>query len=124
VHRVDRARQREAPREPLRHRFAKFVEPLVAGIAAELVDMGGHHWANERGHPMLRLAHRQADWRLARQGVAQKLAQPHERRTADGGPGGRGRIDALGGGHEHRLSGARPPHNGFLTIGAARLRAV
>ena len=117
------ARQLEAAAEPGGGRLAKRVEALVHRIAAELGDMGGQHWANERRDGVLRLADRQADRGLAGPGVAQQLAQPHERRAADIGPGGRGRGDAFGGGHEHRLKAApHPPHKGCPTIGAARLR--
>jgi len=53
--------------------------------------MGRDDWANERRHGVLRLAHRQADGGFAGLAVAQELAQPHERRAAGFGPGGRGR---------------------------------
>ena len=121
MRRINRARQREAPSEPCGSSLAERVEALVHGIAAELVDMGGEHGADERRHRVLRLAHRQADGGLAGRQVAQKLAQPHERRAADIGPGGRGGELAFGGGHEHRQKRRQhPPHQGSPTIGAAR----
>jgi hypothetical protein len=132
VHRIDRPRQFESPAEPLRRRLAEVVEPFVHGIAAELVDMGGNHRTDEGGNAVPGFANRKADGRFSRRAVAQELAQPHERRAADIGArgGGLGRVsgqrwgDAFGGGHVHRLSGARPPRNGFLNPRAARLRRV
>ena len=65
MRRINRARQREAPSEPCGSSLAERVEALVHGIAAELVDMGGEHGADERRHRVLRLAHGQADGGLA-----------------------------------------------------------
>ena len=100
--------------------------PLFTGIAAELVDMGGQHRADERRHAVLRLADRQADGGLARRRIAQQLAQPHERRAHRCRPAaGEGGATAFGGGHEHRQKRRQhPPHKGSPTIGAARLRPV
>src|SRR6185369_241829 len=88
---IDWPRQLEAAAEPLGGGGAELVEPLVHGIAAELGQMGGEHWANERGHRVLRLADREADCGHAGWEVGQKLAQPHERRAARGRAGRRGR---------------------------------
>ena len=69
--RIDRAGQGESPSEPGRGGGAELVEPLVHGVLAELVERGGQHWANERRHPVLRLADGEADRRLSRRLVAQ-----------------------------------------------------
>ena len=97
--------------EPVGGRAAERVGALVHRIAAEIADIRSQHRADKGGHRMLRLADRQADRRLAGRGIAQQLAQPHERRAAVdgpiagngiGGPGGRWRLLAFGGVHEHR----------------------
>ena len=69
--RIDRPGQGEPPPEPGRGGGAELVEPLVHGVLAELVERGGQHWANERRHPVLRLADREADRGLPRRDVAQ-----------------------------------------------------
>ena len=89
--RIDRAGQGEPAPKPGRGGLAELVEPLVHGVLAELVERGGEHRANERRYPVLGLADGEADRRLARRFVAQKLAQPHKRRAHGEGPVGRGR---------------------------------
>src|SRR4029453_16858279 len=79
---IDGAWQREAPPEPVGGRGAEIVEALVHGIAAEFVDMGRKDGGDEGRYGMLRLAHGEADRRLAGLGRTEKLAQPHERRAA------------------------------------------
>ena len=76
--------------------------------------MGGENRADECRHGMLRLAHGQADRGLSGFDVAQELAQPHERRAADVGSGGRSGMNAFGGGHEHGQSGAKTAARGFV----------
>ena len=121
--RIDRARQGKAPPEPGCSRLAKGVQALVHGISAKLVDMGGQDRADECRHAVLWFAHGEADRGFAGLEVAQKLAQPHEWRTADVGPTRRGRRDAFGGGHKHRQSGANTRRTRVCpTIGAAGLR--
>jgi len=99
---IDRPWQREAAPEPVGGGPAEVVEPLVHGVAAELVDMGREDGGDEGRNGMLRLAHGEADCRLAGLGGAKELAQPHEGRAAEVGAGGRGRGLAFGGGHVHR----------------------
>ena len=89
--RIDRAGQGKSAPEPGRGGVAELVEPLVHGVFAEFVERGGQDWANERRHPVLRLAHGQADSGLARRLVGQELAQAHEWRAHGEGPVGRGR---------------------------------
>ena len=88
--RIDRPRQVEAAAQPARDRRAKLVDTLIHRVLAELRDVRGQHWANERRHRMLRLADRKADGRLAGRRIAEQLAQAHERRAALVGPGGSG----------------------------------
>ena len=68
---VDRPRQRESAAEPVGGGAAERFDAFVHRIAAKFVDMCGQHRADETGYRMLRLAHRQADRRLARLRVAQ-----------------------------------------------------
>ena len=67
-------RQRKAAAEPAGGRGAKGIEPLVHRIAAEFLDMGRKHRANEGRNGMLWFADRQADGRLAGLRISQKFA--------------------------------------------------
>ena len=112
--------QAVAPVEPGGGGLAEAFGALVGRIAAEIVEMGLQHRADERRDRVLRLADRQVDRGLARLDVGQQLMQPHERRAAFGlqrgrlrsGGGGGHELDIAGGGTARRQCGLRHHRGG------------
>jgi hypothetical protein len=78
-----RARQFEAPAEPIGCSLAERLNPLGDWIAAKFGRVPGEHRADEVGNRMLRLAQRQADHGLARLMPGKQLRQAGERRPLD-----------------------------------------
>ena len=100
-----------APRRPFRRRAAKLRGAFVARIAAELLDVGGDHGADEIGHRVLGLADAEIDRRLAGCDAGNELGKAHERGARVDDTSAREREPAFGAVHGHLHT---RPHFGRL----------